>query len=642
MFCLILKVCWVILASMKIFCEVHIMHHLSQFFSRINKLSVFCLFFCFSMAGISYGATYYMPDDFPNLQAAMAAMAGGDELIIRDGTYTGDSNIITTYAYPPHGSSGAYTIVRAEHPGNVVIDGQGARRPMHYEPGGAVNAYWQIEGIVFKNSSDQAVYLVRSSYVKFLKCGFAESNGNSDSFATHTCNYILAEECYSWGNARYHFHYYHTDHSIFRRCVARHDRGTWVYQVGFQVYDSQYVNVQNCIFIDSDQNSYYNSPEQFYAFKVPQVSRGDIIFEGNIAISSPSAAGLFIQEGDRNAVTNMFAWGMVKAIWHRGVGSLDVSHCTYGNLSGYGIKSDAASDDVNDSIFFDITGDTLFDAGTIFTNDYNSLYSNDNDYLNTSAGSHSLCAKNSNAIDPIDGTPGNSIVSIKYPTRVEDESDLDGAASDGGDIGATILKKIGVSGTLWGEPGYNTATQENLWPFPNEDIIREYMRSYSYDNCNLSGKRGFCFDGKQLNGVDDITLTSYIWEYLGNPIPPEIYGSNPPDPPTPDMTPPVLSNVGTNNITSTSATIIWSTDEQATGLVDYGETTGYGQQQTQTSLLTSHQVALSGLQPNTTYHYKVTSSDTSNNSAESSDFTFTTQGLIPPGSPRDFMVYSAE
>ncbi|EKD27035.1 MAG: hypothetical protein ACD_79C00915G0001 [uncultured bacterium] len=65
----------------------------------------------------------------------------------------------------------------------------------------------------------------------------------------------------------------------------------------------------------------------------------------------------------------------------------------------------------------------------------------------------------------------------------------------------------------------------SLWPFPNENLIKAKMSAYSYDNGNLNGKRGFCADGKQLNGRDDITLTSYIWEYLGNPIPPEIYGS---------------------------------------------------------------------------------------------------------------------
>lgn len=70
-----------------------------------------------------------------------------------------------------------------------------------------------------------------------------------------------------------------------------------------------------------------------------------------------------------------------------------------------------------------------------------------------------------------------------------------------------------MSGSLYGEPGWDAVTAENLWPFPNEDIIRGKMRTYSLHGAN--GKRGFCVDGQ--------TLTKYIWEYLGNPIPNEVY-----------------------------------------------------------------------------------------------------------------------
>ncbi|HFD04843.1 MAG TPA: T9SS type A sorting domain-containing protein, partial [Firmicutes bacterium] len=40
----------------------------------------------------------------------------------------------------------------------------------------------------------------------------------------------------------------------------------------------------------------------------------------------------------------------------------------------------------------------------------------------------------------------------------------------------------------------------------------------------LRGNRGFCKDTVQLNGTDERTLTSYIWEYLGNQMPDSIYG----------------------------------------------------------------------------------------------------------------------
>jgi hypothetical protein len=118
--------------------------------------------------------------------------------------------------------------------------------------------------------------------------------------------------------------------------------------------------------------------------------------------------------------------------------------------------------------------------------------------------------------------------SVLYPVRVEDGSTLDGAGSGGSDIGPTILKQIGISGTLYGETGYDTITNVDLFPFPNESKIKTQMSSYTnnWPEGNLPNPaRGFCADGKQLNGVDDITLTSYIWEYLGNEMPDDIYGT---------------------------------------------------------------------------------------------------------------------
>jgi hypothetical protein len=85
---------------------------------------------------------------------------------------------------------------------------------------------------------------------------------------------------------------------------------------------------------------------------------------------------------------------------------------------------------------------------------------------------------------------------------------------------------------MFGEAGYNllqdgTNGQEdvNLWPFPNETLIKSKMSAYSYDNGSLTGNRGFAsLTARQLDGVNPVTLTSYIWESLGNQIPAEIYG----------------------------------------------------------------------------------------------------------------------
>lgn len=92
---------------------------------------------------------------------------------------------------------------------------------------------------------------------------------------------------------------------------------------------------------------------------------------------------------------------------------------------------------------------------------------------------------------------------------------------------------------------------------------------------------------------------------------------------------PVISNTAASSITMNSALITWTTGEAATSRVEYGLTTGYGSQTTEDmNLVTSHQVALSGLSPNTLYHYRVSSKDAATNQSMSIDRTFTTLG--PP------------
>jgi phosphodiesterase/alkaline phosphatase D-like protein len=98
-----------------------------------------------------------------------------------------------------------------------------------------------------------------------------------------------------------------------------------------------------------------------------------------------------------------------------------------------------------------------------------------------------------------------------------------------------------------------------------------------------------------------------------------------------DTAPPLISNVLTTGITSGSATITWTTSEPADGEVEYGTTSSYGNATGRnTALVLSHSQGLSGLQPNTTYHYRVKSRDADGNLATSGDVMFTTTDATPP------------
>jgi hypothetical protein len=103
-----------------------------------------------------------------------------------------------------------------------------------------------------------------------------------------------------------------------------------------------------------------------------------------------------------------------------------------------------------------------------------------------------------------------------------------------------------------------------------------------------------------------------------------------------DTSPPVISNIMASS-SDTSATVQWQTDEPATTQVEYGVSTFYGASTTQDStLVTSHTQTLFGLTPNTLYHFRVWSIDSSNNTATSSDQTFVTmQTATSTGSTTD-------
>jgi PKD repeat protein len=100
--------------------------------------------------------------------------------------------------------------------------------------------------------------------------------------------------------------------------------------------------------------------------------------------------------------------------------------------------------------------------------------------------------------------------------------------------------------------------------------------------------------------------------------------------PPPDTTPPVIKDVSPLSATETGAVIIWTTNEPGSSQVEYGETTEYGLTASSDELTTDHSITLTGLEPNTAYHYQVKSKDKAGNEASSIDNTFvTTQEKSP-------------
>lgn len=138
--------------------------------------------------------------------------------------------------------------------------------------------------------------------------------------------------------------------------------------------------------------------------------------------------------------------------------------------------------------------------------------------------------------------------------------------------------------------------------------------------------------------------SAYVGPYIGNTAtgsntPPAFIGSidyffntaNPIDPEDggagPDLTPPAISNVAVvpGSPTSQSAEVTWTTDEPSTTRVDWGLTTAYGAGPfVENTAVRNHSTVIEPLICGATYHARVSSTDASGNTSQSTNQVFAT------------------
>lgn len=409
--------------------------------------------------------------------------AVGDTCILRDGTYT------AALSLKNHAST--WTRYEAENDGAAVITG-GVNLTSN------TNYHCIVQGIRFNDSGEKYTL---GSYLKWLRCSFQGGPGSgnvakvtigSNNF-TPAANYQLFEDCFCYGGGgRYQVLVYNATNIVLRRVVVRTDQG-WTASDGAPaadicVYDSQNIAVFDCISVDG-----YGVPGYVASFynacngttSTPNSTRE---FKGIIAVNSPNY--LMGTEG-QDTVTGMTVYDVASYGGEFGISQLKGTSVGYRRL--------AFAVPAVDGFYFGASSATIHD---------------------------SVCADAGNtAWDEISPTTSVSYASVAaaktagwwYLPRIEAGSTL---ASGGtyGQRGANILTKIGTSGTLYGDTGYNTDTGASLWPWPYEDRIKAEMAAVS--------TRGFCAAGNALDG-NPLTLTRYIWEILGNAMPSGIYEAAP-------------------------------------------------------------------------------------------------------------------
>ena len=104
-------------------------------------------------------------------------------------------------------------------------------------------------------------------------------------------------------------------------------------------------------------------------------------------------------------------------------------------------------------------------------------------------------------------------------------------------------------------------------------------------------------------------------------------------------TAPVISSISATSVTSTGATISWTTNQFSSSRVDYGTTTSYGTALSNSTSVLSHSIALTSLTCNTQYHYKVSSTDANGFTGSSGDNTFTTGSCGSSSGPTSDVIF---
>jgi hypothetical protein len=88
-----------------------------------------------------------------------------------------------------------------------------------------------------------------------------------------------------------------------------------------------------------------------------------------------------------------------------------------------------------------------------------------------------------------------------------------------------------------------------------------------------------------------------------------------------------ISDVKVTPVTATSVAVYWTTDHPTDSRVDHGVDDSYGSTVSAASLITNHNLTITGLSQGTTYHYKITSRTSLGATAATMDATFATSNF---------------
>lgn len=440
---------------------------------------------------------------FKTIGKGLSVLKSGGTVAVKNGTYIGKENFINQNLYSiAAGTSAKWTRIRAENPYGVRIENSSGLT--YYDNLLSVaNSYVHVDGFIFiHKDSVYPPYTGETSanYFKLTRSIF-KRQGPCDAYGGFLYvggSYNLIEDVAGVGHARYGINAGGPNatqsNTIFRRLVLRIDYvSSNQPKAAFSIYGNdgsptkvRDFLVQNILVLDGQSGT--TSGEQVYGGAYQPKTTENVKYQGAIVLNNQTThAGIYMAEYASTKSNHL------------------INSVTWGN-GGAGVRANNGG------------GDTLWDEVTIGQHSsaiYAPISGTQNIFRN------SLVVNSGSPSAGAFSTYANVLTSANPALRfiVDRETNT---------VGAKILNRYGAAGTIWGEAGYDQMTNENLWPWPYEDQIKAVFAEANPSPAGAlpatnNTQRGFAAPGNDSFGKP-LTLTRYIWQYLGTQIPSRIYG----------------------------------------------------------------------------------------------------------------------
>lgn len=516
-------------------------------------------------------------ETYTTIKAAALASTSGDTIVVRDGVYQGDDNMMSTPsgAQPQVTTGGTIntrSCIMAESPCGVTIDGQEARGACvivgNYYAGVNIDRfnsgssdfsvdYLDVDGFHYKSSNiSNGVYFANRITLRNCIFGDAINYSNTHNVVnaqSSNCNQAVFEGCFAYGYGRYKFQHFESINSVARRCFARYDAyfGIEPAQSIGTLYLALNCYLQNVWAFDSESTEFYASIEESFAtitssHQLPGTGN-DSYLSGN-KIQRCGTIRVFnsgydarARDADQSAATNVEDFVSINTTLANVIVNPYFPIATQGPSNIFG--STWFNLDLNNNIVYDnsplisapfwtIGTRLLMNNAAISMKNYNPnlpLMQSDNGDSTPDVIIRNYSVYNSETNQEFEydiyflqnggieedrkQIQPNAANGLVYPIRLEDNSPMKLEL-----VGAQNTEfHIGKQGTAYGDPDNETATSIPILPIPLEKKWREINRDYTWVGPSVtSGLSGSdILSGNRGPAVIGDSLTRYFLTDMG-------------------------------------------------------------------------------------------------------------------------------